>query len=284
MQLLKNSGYSILSGIVAGLSTALLLHLLDQVTHWRELYPKLVWGLPIVGVLIVWRYRHYGHTDKGYRLILDEIHDPKQTLPLRMSPFILISTLATHLFGGSAGREGTSVQMGASLSDAVGKQLGISAQARTTFLMTGSAAGFGAALGTPLASMVFGMEVLYKKGLRISASYPCLIASLVAYAIGHLLKVTHTPYSRPMIPDISLRLLVMIVVAGLCFGGIARLFIHSTHALSRRLETGLRAPPSSRMFGLGHLCHCGPFTPCGIGIARYPRRPSNAIVLLGPFL
>ncbi len=264
MQLLKNSGYSILSGIIAGLSTALLLHLLDQVTHWREMYPPLVWGLPLVGVLIVWSYRHYGHnTDKGYRLILDEIHDPKQTLPLRMSPFILISTLATHLFGGSAGREGTAVQMGASLSDAVGKQLGISAQARTTFLMTGAAAGFGAALGTPLAGMVFGMEVLYKKGLRISAWYPCLIASLVAYAIGHLLKVTHTPYSPPMIPDISLRLLVMIVVAGLCFGGIARLFIHSTHALSRRLGTGLRAPLIGGCLVLviyaivGHLRHAG---------------------------
>ncbi len=264
MQILKNSFYSLLSGIVAGLLTALFLHLLDQVTRWRELYPTLVWGLPIVGVLIVWSYRRYGNnTDKGYILILDEIHDPKQTLPLRMSPLILISTLGTHLFGGSAGREGTAVQMGSSLSGAIGKYFSVSDKDRRLLLITGAAAGFGAALGTPIAGMFFGMEVLYKRGMHLSAWYPCLIASLVAYTIGHFLKVPHALYSHPMIPDMSLRLFIMIVFGGLCFGGIARLFIHSTHALSRRLGTGLYAPliGGSLVLGiyamLGHLRYAG---------------------------
>lgn len=243
MQYLRNSAYSVLSGTAAGLSTALFLHLLAKVTHSRESTPWLMLALPLIGVLIVWVYRKYGHgTDRGNSLVLDEIHDPKQIIPLRMTPFIVISTLATHLFGGSTGREGSAIQMGAALSDAIGKYSRVSPETRTLLLMTGSAAGFGAALGTPIAGMIFGMEVLYKRGMRLKAWYPCLIASLVANRICHLMQAPHTQYRSPEIPHLTPHIIGIIIISGLCFGLLARLFIVTTHRISQTMGPSLWAP------------------------------------------
>jgi H+/Cl- antiporter ClcA len=82
-------------------------------------------------------------------LILDEIHDPKKTVPWVMAPLILASTVLTHLFGGSAGREGTAVQIGASLADQISRVFKFSAADRRHILAAGAGAGFGAAIGTP---------------------------------------------------------------------------------------------------------------------------------------
>jgi H+/Cl- antiporter ClcA len=240
---LQNSLYSILSGTVGGLSTALFLHLLQLATQTRNAAPWLLLGLPVIGMLIVWTYKRYGQeSHRGNSLILDEIHNPNTNIPLMMTPLIFFSTLATHLFGGSAGREGSSVQMGASLSAAIGEKLHVSADTRKLLLMTGSAAGFGAAIGTPIAGMIFGMEVLYKRGLRLSAWYPCLIASFVANAICHSLHVPHTLYLLPEIPRIGFHTIGVILVAGVCFGLLARLFISTTHTISNTLRQTLLAP------------------------------------------
>ena len=264
MQILKNSYYSVLSGTLAGLSTALFLHLLDLVTSLREAYTAIVLGLPLTGILIVWSYRHW--QAGGYERILNEIHTPKQTPPLRIAPLVFLSTLATHLFGGSAGREGTAVQMGATLSGTLGKYIAVSEKDRGLFLITGAAAGFGAALGTPIAGMFFGMEVLYKRGMHLSAWYTCLIASGVAYTIGHLLKAPHTAYGLPNIPPLSMYLVAMILLAGVCFGLVATGFIHSTHAISQRLGKSWRAPLIGGSLILGMYALLGPLRYAGLGL------------------
>src|SRR4051812_3883204 len=112
------SFFSILSGILAGLAATVFLWLLEFATNYREANTQIIWALPIAGLIIGLVYHHYGKdVAGGSNLIIDEIHDPKQTVPVAMAPFILVGTVLTHLFGGSAGREGTAVQMGASLSD-----------------------------------------------------------------------------------------------------------------------------------------------------------------------
>ncbi|NBV42340.1 voltage-gated chloride channel protein, partial [bacterium] len=109
---------SSVTGCLAGTAATLFLYLLDWVTQTRIHHPWLIWGLPLAGLLIGWLYHHFGQElSGGHSLILDEIHDPKQVLPIKMAPFVLFGTLLTHLCGGSSGREGTAVQMGASLSD-----------------------------------------------------------------------------------------------------------------------------------------------------------------------
>ena len=113
---------SSISGILAGLSSAIFLTLLSLSTQTRKENMDLIYLLPLAGLAIGYIYHKFGRgSEKGNNLILDEIHSPKKVIPLRMVPFVLLGTLATHLFGGSAGREGTAVQMAGALSDNISK-------------------------------------------------------------------------------------------------------------------------------------------------------------------
>ncbi|MEQ1664410.1 MAG: chloride channel protein, partial [Bdellovibrionales bacterium] len=125
-----------LSGLLSGAAAALFLVLLELVTGAREAHREIIWALPIAGFFIGWIFHHYGKdVGAGHNLILDEIHDPKKVVPFKMAPFVLLGTLLTHLFGGSAGREGTAVQMGATLSDQLSRFLKIENNERKILLM-----------------------------------------------------------------------------------------------------------------------------------------------------
>ena len=140
-----------LLGIAVGSAVALFLWSLERATQLRFDHPGLLYGLPLAGLGIGLLYHVFGRSvESGNNLIIDQIHEPGGGVPLRMAPLVLIGTIATHLFGGSAGREGTAVQMGGSLADGLGRWLKQSPPDRRTLLMAGIAGGFGAVFGTPL--------------------------------------------------------------------------------------------------------------------------------------
>ena len=115
----------------------------------------------IAGIAIALLYDWIGKDVKGgNNLILERIHEPDQAVPFRMAPLILLTTVTTHLFGGSAGREGTAVQMGGTLANLISLPLKLKPEDRRLVLMAGVAGGFGSVFGTPLAGAIFGMEVL----------------------------------------------------------------------------------------------------------------------------
>ncbi len=139
-------------GVMAGAASALLLWSLDLATRTRETHPWLIALLPAGGLATGLLYRYFGSSvEAGNNLILNEIHDPHATIPVRMTPLILLATFLTHLFGGSAGREGTALQTGASLADQLTRPLRLSPAHRRILLMAGVSAGFGSIFGTPLA-------------------------------------------------------------------------------------------------------------------------------------
>ncbi|EDT41366.1 hypothetical protein BamMEX5DRAFT_2839 [Burkholderia ambifaria MEX-5] len=99
---------SALLGALAGTASALFLLALDWATGTRVAHPWLLWGLPAAGFATGWVYHRFGQSvARGNNLLIDEIHDPKALVPKRMAPLVLVATVVTHLFGGSAGREGT---------------------------------------------------------------------------------------------------------------------------------------------------------------------------------
>ena len=133
---------SALSGVLAGISATLFLFALKWATDYREDHMILIWFLPVAGFFIGWVYYAFGKdVAAGNNLIIDEIHDPKKVIPFRMAPFILMGTVLTHLFGGSAGREGTAVQMGGSLADQLTHFFKVSKEQRKILLAAGSGAG-----------------------------------------------------------------------------------------------------------------------------------------------
>ncbi|WP_212004368.1 voltage-gated chloride channel family protein [Chitinophaga sp. HK235] len=238
--------------IMVGSLVALFLWLLDKATHYRFDNEWLLYLLPLAGVLIYWLYRLGGkNAEKGNNLIMDEIHQPGGGVPARMAPLVLLTTVITHLFGGSAGREGTAVQIGGSVAGWIGKKLGLTARDIRILLMTGIAAGFGAVFGTPIAGTVFALEVLAIGAMRYDALVPCLIAAVLADIVCSSWGISHTHYhilytgvSSSFIPFLKtdFLLLVKVILAGVAFGLTGFLFSWLIHTIKYNANAYIKIP------------------------------------------
>jgi H+/Cl- antiporter ClcA len=184
-----------------GSATALFLWSLDQATLLRHAHPGLLWLLPLAGLGIGLLYKHAGGgAEGGNNRVIDAIHEPARGVPRRMAPLILLTTVVTHLFGGSAGREGTAVQMGAGIASTFARALRRPPSELRSLLLAGVAAGFGAVFGTPLAGTVFALEVLVRGRLHAPAFAPCLLAALVGDWTCRAWGIVHTPYAITAAP------------------------------------------------------------------------------------
>lgn len=220
-----------LVAVLAGTASAFFLFALDWATRTREAHRWLLWGLPLAGFVVGWVYLKLGReVEGGNNLLIDEIHDPKRMVPLRMAPLILGGTVVSHLFGASVGREGTAVQMGGALADQLTERFKLRAEDRRLMLMAGISAGFASVFGTPLAGAVFGLEVLVIGSLRYDALWPCLVAAVVADQVTSAWGAHHTHYAVGALPPVSAWPLLAVVLAGMLFGLVAMVFATLTHA------------------------------------------------------
>ena len=170
--------------VLAGSASALFLFALDWATQTREANRWLMPGLPVAGFLVGWVYLKFGQqVEAGNNLLIDEIHDPRKVVPLRMAPLVLGGTVVSHLFGASVGREGTAVQMGGALADQLTHVFKLNSSDRRIVLMAGISAGFASVFGTPLAGAVFALEVLALGRLRLEALWPCVLAAVVVVVL-----------------------------------------------------------------------------------------------------
>lgn len=241
---------AILVAGMAGTASAFFLIALAQVTAWREAHPWLIAFLPLAGFFVGWVYLQYGKgVEAGNNLLIDELHDPQQTLPLRMTPLVLGGTLVSHLFGASIGREGTAVQMGGSLADQLTRVIRFDEQQRRLLIMAGMSAGFASVFGTPLAGALFGLEVLAMGRMRYDALLPCVIAAIVADQVGLLWGVQHTHYVVTAVPNMSLGPFLAVLVAGCLFGLAGMFFANATHSLSSLIKRRVRYAPLRPFLG-----------------------------------
>jgi H+/Cl- antiporter ClcA len=239
-------------GILTGTSSALLLAILDWATGWREAHAWILWLLPLGGLSSGLIYHYFGQSvEAGNNLLLEEIHDPQQILPLRMFPLVLLGTTIAHLFGASVGREGTAVQMGAALADSLLERLRQRltqlfrwhGATRRVILMAEISGGFASVFGTPLAGMLFGLEVLAFGKFRYEGLLTCAIAAIVGDHVTLLWGLHHQVYKIPIVPDLTIWRLLTAIVAGIIFGLTARLFVLLTDRISHYFKSHVSYPP-----------------------------------------
>lgn len=222
-----------LVGILAGSASALLLVSLNYATDLRERHVWLILFLAPAGWFVAQMYQRLGSSvEAGNNLVLEQAHDPTATISLWMTPLILIGTFITHVFGGSAGREGTAIQTGASLADQLARPLRMASHDRRILLMMGISAGFASVFGTPLAGAVFGLEVLAIGTISYEAIAPCFMAAFTGDLITAAWGVQHTIYRVSIVPSMNVRGVVYSMIAGVLFGLVGMVFAKMTHAVS----------------------------------------------------
>lgn len=210
---------SILIGSGVGSASAAFLASLTYVTIFRENHLEIVFALPFIGFLISKMYAYFSpSSEKGNNYVIEELQHQKSALPFWMAPLVFIGTVLTHLFGGSAGREGTAVQMGASISDQLSKVFSFTKRGRNYLLVSGVAAGFASVFGTPLAGIVFSIEMSVVGKTKYDAVIPAVLSAYAANYVTHLWQIPHTHYEILSHTELNFQTFSWIILASLFFG------------------------------------------------------------------
>lgn len=240
----------LLIGILSGSASAFFLVALEWVTQYRIAHDWIIWLLPIGGLLVGLSYYYWGETvAKGNNLLLEEYENPQKVIPFKMAPLVLSGTLLTHLFGGSAGREGTAVQMGGAIADQFTKIFKLDNAERKILIILGISAGFASVFGTPLAGAIFALEVVYFSKINFKSILLSFLVAYAAYFTVEFWEIKHTHYSIPVVPEINFSNLFYTLIIGLLSGFAALLFARSTHFWSSLFSKNIKYPPLRPVIG-----------------------------------
>jgi H+/Cl- antiporter ClcA len=221
---LKVISVSLCCAVVMGIISFVFLKMLGLSSVFREFFPYCIWFLPLSGMLTAFVYKRYGgESSKGNNLIIQSANEGVK-VPKRLAFLTFIFTLLTHFSGGSAGREGTAVQIGGTLTSNVADKLGFKSDDRKIIIFSGLSAAFGSVFGTPLAGAFFGMEVCCIGQLSVSAVIPCFLSSYLANAVTLLLGATHEVHKISAIPSLDIKSVLVFISASILFGLIGKLF------------------------------------------------------------
>src|SRR6187431_214738 len=239
-----------LIGIFSGSASAFFLVSLEFVTQVRTDNIWIIWLLPLGGLLIGYGYFYFdSKIAKGNNLLLEEYNKPEKKIPFMMAPLVLLATLVTHLFGGSAGREGTAVQMGGAIADLCSSIFRLNHSERRTLIVLGISAGFASVFGTPLAGAIFALEIVFFSKISFRSIVLSFLVAYVAYFTVEFYEIKHTHYSIPLVPEMNLTTLFLVLIVSILFGLAALVFSRSTHFWGKLFSKNIKYPPLRPFIG-----------------------------------
>ncbi|WP_241964556.1 chloride channel protein [Paraliobacillus zengyii] len=233
-------------GIFIGSTTALLLETNDSLGELREeKHNWLIFFLPLAGIIVGYIYMKLGkvsindtiHDSAALNnLVIDSVNGEKKMLR-RTGPIVYVATFITVLFGGSTGREGAAVQMGASVAQTVNNYFKVNILDNKILLMSGISAGFGAAFGTPITGAIFGMEMAALGKIKFEAVVPCLVASFVGhYMTTAAWGVKHETLLIQTVPEASLLLFAKVIFVAVIFSLLTITYCQLRHGIQSLTE------------------------------------------------
>ena len=267
----------IIAGIIIGLIVGIIDTIFGRGLLWigdirKEYLYYFVPFLALAGLLIVFIYQKFaGKTGKGMGLIFEVGHGTEKEIPLRLIPIVTVATWITHLFGGSAGREGVAVQLGATLSHRFNKNFNFPDKSKV-FLVTGMAAGFGGLFQTPIAALFFGLEVLALGNLQLYALLPAIVAAFTASWTSSFLGLEKFTHIVNITLSITPMTFVKFAILGIIFGIAGNLFVYLQSFLKKFAAEKIKNP-YYRIFLIGIflsiillLLHEGRYTGLGTNL------------------
>lgn len=233
LQLLKYFILAVIVGIIVGVIDALFGRVLIAISDFRTIhYQYLLPFLPLAGLVITAMYYYFSKLSlKGMKLVFEVGQKKTDSIPLLLIPLVMIGTWITHLFGGSAGREGVAVQIGATLSHAIGRKFNFPENGRL-MLVIGMAAGFGGLFQTPLSATFFAIEVIVIGKMDYEALLPALVSAYTAAFTSHSLGLEK--FSVVIKDSVNLsgtKTILSVICLGILFGLVGRLFSFSLSRL-----------------------------------------------------
>ena len=225
-------------GAISGLVGSAFHLTVDLVTGVRTANSWLIYLMPVGGIIIAAIYRLTKMEGEGTNNVIQSIYKGDK-VPTMLIPVIFVATAITHLVGGSAGREGAALQIGGGIGSKVGRLLGLDDKDMPIVTLCGMSAVFSALFGTPLTATVFALEVISVGILHYSAFIPCLVASLVAYAISRLLGIAPTHFAVVIEPLDVIMILRVVILAVVC-AVVSIVFCVAVHKAEELAENKLK--------------------------------------------
>lgn len=271
---------SLVVGLLCGLLGSAFHYGVSRANMFREVHPWVIYTLPVAGMLAVALYRLFRTEGQGTNNILQEIQGGKG-VSLSLIPAIFLTTVLTHLAGGSAGREGAALQMGGGIGYNIGRLLKLDDRDLRTATMIGMAAFFSALFGTPLGAAVFSLEVISVGLIYHAAFIPCFIASLTAYGVALLLGITPERFTVS-VPQLSIVMLLRVAILAVLGGTLSAVFCGILHFTEQNMEKLLKNP-WGRAFSGGAvililtLLLGNDYNGAGMGLIRYAIEEGSAV-------
>ncbi len=214
----------------------------EAATELRMSHPWMLWFLPVGGIVIVLLYKACGiEEDRGTNLVLVAVRE-NEPMALRTAPLIILSTIITHLFGGSSGREGAVLQIGASIASRLGRRVKLSEHTCRILVVCGMSAAFSALFGTPITAAIFAMEVVHVGVIHYSAIVPSLLSALVGLQVAQWFQVAPAAFAVSGVPVLEPLSLVKIIGMGILFAILSILFYQTMHLSAHLYQKYMKKP------------------------------------------
>lgn len=247
--LIKNLHYftkwsliSVLIGLVTGLLGTVFGHAVLWVSAYFREHPWTVLLLPVCGLLIAGIY-HLLKEDKnrGTNMVIESIHSGTD-ITIGTAPAVFAGTLLTHIGGGSSGREGAALQLGASIGNQIGKVIRLDEKDIKIAIMCGMSGAFAALFGTPMAAAVFSMEVISIGVMYYAALVPCIFSSFIGAAVAKSLQLKPESFAIGSVPEFDLKMAVVIIILGMLCALVAELFCIALRGAEHMYQKYLPSP------------------------------------------